>query len=61
TRKGRTPTKPANAFILYLKNYTFQIKAKKISIDMSKVSSIAGQLWKEEPESVKNAKCKKYF
>ncbi|KAG9294390.1 hypothetical protein G9A89_001895 [Geosiphon pyriformis] len=55
TRKGRIPTKPPNAFIIYRKNYTFEIKTKKISIDMSQVSSIVGQLWKEEPEFVKNA------
>ncbi|KAG9294376.1 hypothetical protein G9A89_001881 [Geosiphon pyriformis] len=54
TRKGRTPTKPPNAFIIYRKNYTSEIKDKKISIDMSQVSSIVGQLWKEEAESVKD-------
>ncbi|CAG8796200.1 14100_t:CDS:1, partial [Cetraspora pellucida] len=43
-----------NAFIIYRKNYVKELNERGINLQMTKLSPIISQAWKDEPENVKN-------
>ncbi|CAG8490995.1 3718_t:CDS:2 [Diversispora eburnea] len=50
---GGKPSKSSNAFIIYRKAYVKELHSRGISLQMTQISPVISESWKQEPENVK--------
>ncbi|CAG8518627.1 1621_t:CDS:2 [Ambispora gerdemannii] len=51
-RKGKIPTKPPNAFMIYRMKYVEELHARGFRLPMRDVSASVASSWKDEPEII---------
>ncbi|CAG8489466.1 12438_t:CDS:2 [Ambispora leptoticha] len=51
-RKGKIPTKPPNAFMIYRMKYVEELHARGYRLPMRDVSASVASSWKDEPEMI---------
>ncbi|CAB5396094.1 unnamed protein product [Rhizophagus irregularis] len=50
---GDKPSKSSNAFIIYRKAYVKELHSRGINLQMTQISPMVSESWKQEPDSVK--------
>ncbi|RIA96224.1 hypothetical protein C1645_872196 [Glomus cerebriforme] len=50
---GDKPSKSSNAFIIYRKAYVKELHSRGINLQMTQISPMVSESWKQEPENVK--------
>ncbi|CAG8530037.1 10993_t:CDS:2 [Acaulospora morrowiae] len=50
---GEKPSKSSNAFIIYRKAYVKELHMRGINLQMTQISPMVSESWKQEPEDVK--------
>src|SRR5947199_2798409 len=50
---GNKPSKSSNAFIIYRKAYVKELHSRGINLQMTQISPMVSESWKQEPDNVK--------